>query len=101
VALARSVRGSSPPEEVSGCLGLVGRPADQTYLLPCVAVLFVIFETPLILTRLWKSTYDLDLSEGTSKLSWTAEQPPSGRAMAQRRDSDALYPRLRQNSAAR
>lgn len=103
MALARSVRGSSPPEEVSGCLGLVGRPADQTYLLPCVAVLFVIFETPLILTRFWKSTYELDLSEGTYlQAELDGGSIPigacDGPASVQRRP---LSQALRQNSAAR
>jgi hypothetical protein len=31
--------------------------AREIYLLLCVAVLFVIFQTPLILTRLWKSIH--------------------------------------------
>jgi len=31
------------------------------YLLLWVAVLFVIFQTPLILSRLWKSSHSLDL----------------------------------------
>jgi hypothetical protein len=47
----------------------------QAYLLLCVAVLFVIFQTPLILSRLWKSIQPLESSE--SKLSWTAAASPT------------------------
>ena len=44
------------------------------YLLLWVAVLFVIFQTPLILSRLWKSSHSLDLP---LKLSWTEAASPT------------------------
>ena len=47
----------------------------QAYLLLWVAVLFVIFQTPLILSRLWKSIQLLESFE--SKLSRTAAASPT------------------------
>ena len=47
----------------------------RAYLLLWVAVLFVIFQTPLILSRVWKSIQPLESSE--SKLSWTAAASPT------------------------
>ena len=47
------------------------------YRLPCVAVLLVIFHTPSILRRLWKSIQLLALLVTESKLSWTEAASPT------------------------
>jgi hypothetical protein len=47
---------------------------EPFYRLLWVAVLFVIFQTPLILSRLWKSSHSLDLP---LKLSWTEAASPT------------------------
>src|ERR1700722_9166902 len=76
VAAQPAVR-SDDSEDALSKPNRLGQSCHLYYRLLCVAVLLVIFQVPLIRSRLWKSIHPCAGSAAASKLSWTEAASPT------------------------